>query len=68
LEGAPKEVGGDFNCSYNDLTSLEGAPEKIGGTFVHNTFSDEDYRNFVKKRAFVDKNLEKEFDIDLQDF
>ena len=26
-------VGGDFCCSYNQLTSLEGAPLKVGGTF-----------------------------------
>jgi hypothetical protein len=28
-----KSVGGDFNCSYNNLTSLEGAPEKVEGFF-----------------------------------
>jgi hypothetical protein len=33
LEGAPEEVGGDFDCSNNKLTSLEGAPEKVGGYF-----------------------------------
>jgi hypothetical protein len=33
LEGAPKEVGGYFDCSFNKLTSLEGAPEKVGGKF-----------------------------------
>ena len=27
------KVSGDFNCSYNHLTSLEGSPEKIGGSF-----------------------------------
>jgi hypothetical protein len=26
-------VIGDFNCSYNRLTSIEGAPEKVGGYF-----------------------------------
>lgn len=26
-------VGGDFNCSYNQLTSLEGAPQSVGGEF-----------------------------------
>ncbi len=31
LEGAPKEVGGDFVCSKNKLTSLEGAPKEVGG-------------------------------------
>ena len=34
LEGAPKEVNGDFDCSFCDnLTSLEGAPKKVGGKF-----------------------------------
>jgi hypothetical protein len=34
LEGAPKEVGGNFNCSNNNnLTSLEGAPKEVGGDF-----------------------------------
>jgi hypothetical protein len=26
-------VSGDFNCSYNQLTSLEGAPKNVGGYF-----------------------------------
>ena len=30
LEGAPKEVSGDFDCSTNNLTSLKGSPEKVG--------------------------------------
>jgi len=33
LEGAPKQVGGDFMCSNNKLTSLEGAPDKVDGNF-----------------------------------
>ena len=33
VDGAPKEVGGDFNCYNNQLTSLEGAPEEVGGHF-----------------------------------
>ena len=29
LEGAPKKINGDFNCSFNkNLTSLEGAPQE----------------------------------------
>jgi len=28
-----RKVGGDFYCSYNQLTSLEGAPEKVGENF-----------------------------------
>jgi uncharacterized protein YjbJ (UPF0337 family) len=33
LEGAPKKVEGNFNCTGNKLTSLEGAPEKVEGDF-----------------------------------
>jgi hypothetical protein len=33
LEGAPKEVSGNFNCSDNDLISLQGAPKEVGGDF-----------------------------------
>ena len=34
LEGAPKEVGGDFYCFHNPgLTSLEGAPKEVCGGF-----------------------------------
>ena len=34
LEGAPKEVGGDFYCTdCNSLISLEGAPKEVGGDF-----------------------------------
>lgn len=34
LEGAPKEVGGEFKCvSCNSLTSLEGAPKEVGDAF-----------------------------------
>ena len=28
-----KEVGGDFYCYNNRLTTLEGAPERVGGDF-----------------------------------
>jgi len=33
LEGAPKAVGGDFDCSENYLTSLKGAPKTVRGGF-----------------------------------
>ena len=26
-------VGSDFDCSYNELTTLEGAPQEVGGDF-----------------------------------
>ena len=29
-------VGGDFRCSYNDLTSLLGCPEKVVNFFCNN--------------------------------
>ena len=28
------KVTGDFNCSYNQLTSLKGAPQEVGGNFI----------------------------------
>lgn len=31
LQGAPKVVGGDFNCSMNVLTSFEHGPTMVGG-------------------------------------
>ena len=34
LEGAPKIVGRNFDCSYTSITSLKGAPEKVGGGFL----------------------------------
>ena len=27
------KINGDFNCSYNNLTSLEGCPKEVGGNF-----------------------------------
>ena len=34
LVGAPKEVGGEFNCNdCKNLTSLVGVPKKIDGYF-----------------------------------
>jgi len=33
LEGSPRVVEGDFNCSRNDLKSLKGGPEETGGTY-----------------------------------
>ena len=40
LEGAPREVGGDFACIGN-MTSLKGAPEIVGGAFFcdHNNLT-----------------------------
>lgn len=33
LEGAPKEVGGNFVVNFNELHSLKGAPKEVGGSF-----------------------------------
>jgi hypothetical protein len=30
LEVAPKEIGRNFDCSFNKLTSLKGGPKKVG--------------------------------------
>lgn len=68
LKGAPKMVRGDFECYGNDLISLEGAPEIVDGFFNAKKFTNEDYEAFAKKRRFVDTNLDKEFNINLEDF
>ncbi|CAK1331712.1 Uncharacterised protein [Burkholderia pseudomallei] len=34
LEGAPDYVGGNFDCSDNELNSLNGAPKHVEGDFV----------------------------------
>ncbi|WP_155638613.1 hypothetical protein [Burkholderia cepacia] len=34
LEGAPKYVGGNFNCSENEIVNLIGAPKHVEGHFV----------------------------------
>ncbi|HDR9764138.1 TPA: hypothetical protein ACK3Q6_002691 [Burkholderia cepacia] len=34
LEGAPEYVGGNFDCSDNELNSLNGAPKHVEGDFV----------------------------------
>ena len=52
-------VEGNFDCSYNSLTSLEGAPEKVGGDFYCSNnavkFTEEQVRAVcdVKGRIFV---------------
>jgi hypothetical protein len=35
------KVGGNFDCSYNELTTLEGAPKNVGGNFYcgHNNMT-----------------------------
>jgi hypothetical protein len=33
LEGSEARWEGDFNCPFNQLTSLEGAPREVGGSF-----------------------------------
>ena len=33
MNGAPREVGGEFKCHYNELTTLEGSPKVVGDGF-----------------------------------
>ena len=68
LEHSPKFVGGDFMCTSIRFDSLEGAPEVIKGEFDSDQFSDEDYRTFVKNRKYVEGKLDKDLDVDLEDF
>jgi len=37
LKGSPMEVGGTFNCSYNQLSTLEHLPKKAGCFIFDNT-------------------------------
>ena len=50
LEGAPKEVGGNFYCPYNPLTSLEGLPKEIGEDL---------YISFAKEIHFTEEEIRK---------
>ena len=34
LDGCPEFIGDDFNCSYNDLTSLLGGPKVVKGSYL----------------------------------
>ena len=46
-----KEVGGDFFCYRNQLTTLEGAPETVGEDFYchNNPVSEEELKKTVKR-------------------
>lgn len=72
LEGAPSFVGEKFSCDVNNIASLQGAPREVKGVFKSDNFSDEDYRKYIRDLEVHDKfvkgKLEKDFDIDLQDF
>ena len=68
LEGSPKYVGGNFLCKSLRFDSLEGAPEVIEGEFVSDQFTDNEYRTFAKKRKYVDDKLDKDLDVNLDDF
>lgn len=68
LKGAPNYVGDGFNCYGCKITSLEGCPEIIKGEFSHDKFSDEDYRTFAKKRKYVDQKLDKDLNVNLDNF
>ena len=49
------KVNGDFNCSYNKLTSLEGSPIEINGYFVC-------YYNKLESFEFTPKIIRGYFD------
>ena len=36
MKGSPKEVGVNFYCSNNNLTTLKGGPKSVGGMFSYN--------------------------------
>jgi hypothetical protein len=41
LEGSPKKVGGNMNCSNTSIKDLKGAPKEIGGSSSSTSFSAE---------------------------
>ena len=68
LKHSPKYVGGNFLCKSLRFDSLEGAQEVIKGEFDSDQFTDEEYRTFAKKRKYVDDKLDKDLDVNLDDF
>ena len=64
FEGGPKIVKGNFHAGLNNIRSLKGAPEVIEGRFHAEHFSDQDYRDYIKKMELnkkIDKELSKDF-------
>ena len=58
LEGAPRKVGGFFNCEDNvNLTSLEGAPKEVGGDFYcegcGTQFTEDDVKKVSKVKGTI---------------
>jgi len=51
LKGAPRSVGGSFNCSHNALTSLEFAPLLCKSFYCNN--------NPISSFKFLPENVEK---------
>ena len=49
------EVGGNFDCAYNELTSLEGVPKKVGGSFYC-------WKNFLTDLAGAPEKVGGSFD------
>ena len=47
-KGSPREIGGDFYCNDNQLSSLKGVTKKVGGDFYCTRnkveFTEEDVR------------------------
>ena len=51
-----KEVGGNFFCYDNNLTTLEGAPEEVGRDFYcyNNSVSEEELKKTITRKYFYD--------------
>lgn len=51
-------VGGNFDCSFNNLTSLQGCPRVTGHNFIcsHNQLTSLEYAPFEVKRDFLCDN------------
>jgi len=54
LEGCPKEIEKDFNCSYNNIASLFGSPNSVGDFNCSN--------NRLKSLSYTPKEVEGYFD------
>ena len=54
-----RNVGGDFFCSYNNLTSFEGCPKYIGGDFFchyNDIISFEGFPKHIGGNFYCDRN------------
>lgn len=60
LKGAPKEVGINFNCGGNQLTSLEYAPKKVDGSFLCYNNARQFTKDYVLKVSNVKRHIQVE--------